>query len=201
MAASLIETQVQQTALLGHMVEELKMIQETQKELLTRAQGDMRSQRDLPSVTVAELKHVQQHAGRSLTGSAILRNPEVATLEYVEAAEAAGKVSAKAVQEETWRRRLGSFSEFANWFDSTMQALGRNKTAVDATPNDLVVYHEAQWVKHHGETVLNGGLWPAPSSLEANFSMLSAVFIKHGKSGEYNEQNQVIITDQFRENN
>ena len=195
MAASLIQTQVQQTALLGQMVEELKMIQQTQKEVLTRAQEDRRSERELPSVTVAELKHVQQHAGKCLTGNPILRNPEEARSEYVEAAEAAGRVSAKAVQEETWRRRLGSFSEFSSWFQSTMQALGRNKAPVDATPNDLVVYHESQWVKHHGETVLNGVLWPAPSSLEANFSMLSAVFIKHGRTGEYNEQNQVTETN------
>ena len=72
-----------------------------------------------------------------------------------------------------------------------MPAVGISVDPLDATPDHLVLYHQAQWVKTHGETVLTSGLGPAPSSLPANFTMLSAVFAKHGRSGEYNAQMEV----------
>ena len=87
-------------------------------------------------------------------------NAIAAVANYKAGIEAGGRVSVKSVQEETWRRRLSSFAEFQSFFDPTMAAFGKEKAAVEATPSDLVAYHEPHWVNNHGETVLEGEIGP-----------------------------------------
>ena len=189
-AASPEGGQVDGNAGLTRIAEQLEKMQKDQRELMDLIQRQRKPVQS--AIAAAEMKQIEQRTGKSfLATAAAPRSSAEATLEIAEATEASGNISTMAVKEDTWKRRLNSFAEFSNWFSATMPAVGIAANPLDATPDHLVLYHQAHWVKTHGETVLTSGLGPAPSSLAANFSMLSAVFVKHGRSGEYNAQMEV----------
>lgn len=62
------------------------------------------------------------------------------------------------------------------------------RNALQASPEELVVYHQVHWVPRHGETLLATGVFPAPNSLEGNFSLLSGMFEVAGRTGPYSAE-------------
>lgn len=163
-----------------------KIIQE-QEEQKKQLEG-LRNEGESKSVGGALLEAVQVRGNRKIE----IENGSVSLEEAQQALhvglERAAMVAACAVEEETQRRRVKAFQEFANWLVPNQKALGKTGDPYGATPEELVAYHHNYWILHHGETELKGRVWPAPGSLEANFSLLSGVFESAGRSGMYNGQ-------------
>ena len=117
-------------------------------------------------------------------------------------ANAGAVVASFAVERETQRRRVAAFQEFSNWLVPRKKALKLCADPFQATPEDLVAYHQAYWVETHGSTVLYGRKYPAPGSLEGNFSYLSGIFEAAGRTGLYNSQQNMgnpVQSKQVRE--
>ena len=129
-------------------------------------------------------------AAARLAAPAVL-SPSFVTQEMIAGSYGAAGVAAMAVKTTTHLRRSQSFQEFAAWFVPRKQQRRESTDPLSATPAELVLYHQLHWIEHHGETLLAGKLYPAPSSVETNFSHLSSVFDLQGHSGVWNESLQV----------
>ena len=134
---------------------------------------------------------VQKNTGRSLQGSAKTVTAEFAQQELAQNSWAAAETAYRAVSHTQQKGRVTAFEEFSGWHSARWQALGWAPSALGAQPEELVLYYEAHWTKQHGETVLQGKVYPAPSSLANNISLLAAVFDMAGRTGMHSAQNKV----------
>ena len=108
-----------------------------------------------------------------------------AAQEYMAGVQSGGAVSSRARESETQRRKAATWAEFQGWYDRIQAGLGGMQRAVEAAPVDLIAFAERRWLPQHGETLLQGQIYAAPSSLEAMFSQLSSVFEMAGRVGPY----------------
>ncbi len=139
----------------------------------------------LEAVQVRASKQIKLDGGSAVTTA-------VAEQDLVGGKEVAAMIAACAVETETQRRRVVAFQEFVNWFVPRARAMpGHCADPYQATPEELIAYHQQYWVHTHGETLLKGRIWPAPGSVEANFSYLSGIFESAGRTGLYNTQLQL----------
>ena len=87
--------------------------------------------------------------------------------------------------DETLKRRNAAFSEFVEFLGILSPQY--NKTFLNCTPTDILVYIENHWVNKHGGTVLPGGETVAsPSGVNGFLSHLSTCFEMLHRTGPYN---------------
>ena len=138
------------------------------------------------------LDSMQRRANKKLqidNGSSVSK--EVAERDLFGGLVAASMVAACAVESETQERRIAAFQEFCNWFVARSRRLRLCDDPFQATPEDLIAYHQNHWIQTHGKTLLKGRRWAAPGSVDGNFSYLSGVFEAVGRTGVYNVELQV----------
>jgi len=147
----------------------------------------------------AKQQVVQHNTGRALHSSPNAVTAEAAQQELVLGSWGAASISYGAVSYTHQRNRAAAFEEYAEWHNSRMPALGVARPATCALPEELVLYHQTHWIKQHGETVLQGQVYPAPSSLANNFSLLASMFDMLGRTGAYSAESQVSACTQWRD--
>ena len=97
----------------------------------------------------------------------------------------------KFVESETLRvRHIASDSnELTEWVQGKHAAC--NRSAQDATPEDIMVYFTQHWVPvHAGSMTMDGELTASPGSLSSTHSCLSINFEIVGRNGEWNAARQ-----------
>lgn len=94
-------------------------------------------------------------------------------------------VRSRAAAPETQRSWYVAYQELSTWYLLNMPAMGKLCHPLAALPEEIMLYYDLHWLPSHGETLLEGKLFAASSSLENNCSLLSTAFEHAGRTGPY----------------
>jgi hypothetical protein len=106
--------------------------------------------------------------------------PQIVAAEYLAGLQQSATTAAASTKQKTQQAAMRHWTEFENWMNARRMFTGRD--AWDATPEDLLVYMETEWLQHHGELLLQDGqLHASPGYVRSTLSHLSSIFILEGR--------------------